>query len=101
MEKSGKERNWGPLSKAYAWRAGSFLEDMDGEAQVFIEADSKRRPVQVEKWIDGEREWFWLREKDQQPQQEPRGESEEQAIPVVEEKCKRPRRRGSRNNLTA
>ena len=58
----------GPLSKANAWRAGSYLEDIDGEALVFLEKDHKRRAVKVEKRIGGEKELFWLREKDHQPQ---------------------------------
>ena len=64
--KGGEERSWGPLSKSNAWRAGSYLEDMDGKVGVYLEEDSKRRAVQVEKWIDGDREWFWFREKNQQ-----------------------------------
>ena len=49
VEKSGVERNWGPLSKANVWRAGSYLEDIDGESLVFIEKYQKRKAVQVEK----------------------------------------------------
>ena len=61
--KNGEERNWGPLSRSNAWRAGSYWEEMDGEALVFLEKDSVRRDVEVEKMINGHNEWFWFREK--------------------------------------
>ena len=48
VDESGNVRNWGPLSKTNAWRAGSYWEEMDREAQVFIEKDDTRRAVQVE-----------------------------------------------------
>ena len=78
--KGGEERNWGPLSKTNAWRAGSFLEDMDGKALVYLQEDHARRAVQVEKWIDGDKEWFWFREKDQQLPREI-GASDDHPIP--------------------
>ena len=70
VDKGGAVRNWGPLSRINAWRAGGYIEDMDGAAQVFLEKDNTRRAVEVEKLIKGEREWFWFREKIQEPQQE-------------------------------
>ena len=76
VEKSGEVRNRGPLSKANAWRVGSFLEDIDGEALVFLEKDHKRKAVQAEKRIDGEKERFWLREMNQQPRKELPGKSD-------------------------
>ena len=81
VDESGEERNWGPLSKVNAWRAGSYLEDMDGGAQIFLEKDGTRIEVQVEKRINGEKEWFWLREKNQQPQPELREERDDHPIP--------------------
>ena len=42
---------------------------MVGEALVFLEKDHKRKAVQVEKMVNGEKEWFWFGEKDHQPQQ--------------------------------
>ena len=69
VDESGETRNWGPLSRANAWRAGSYWEEMDRKVQVLLEKDNTRRAVQVEKRIDGETESFWFREKDQQPQQ--------------------------------
>ena len=78
VAQSGEVRNWGPLSRTNAWRAGSYLEDMDGEALVFIGKDDERTAVVVEKRISGENEWFWFREKDQQPlpQQELGGDNQ-------------------------
>ena len=81
VDQTGEERNWGPLSKANAWRAGSYLEDLDGGIQIFLEKDGTRMEVQVEKRINGEKEWFWLREKNQQPQTELRGERDDLPIP--------------------
>ena len=81
VDQTGEERNWGPLSKANAWRAGSYLEDLDGGIQIFLEKDGTRMEVQVEKRINGEKEWFWLREKNQQPQPELRGERDDLPIP--------------------
>ena len=43
VDQNGEERNWGPLSKTNVWRAGSYLEDMDGEAQVFIEKRPEKK----------------------------------------------------------
>ena len=53
---------------------------MDGEALVFLEKDWERKDVEVEKMIDGEKEWFWFREKDQQLPREI-GASDDHPIP--------------------
>ena len=39
VEKSGKIRRWGPLSRTTAWRAGSFWENMDRDVTIFIVED--------------------------------------------------------------
>ena len=49
VDESGEVRNWGPLSKANASRAGSYWEDMDRKIQALLEKDNTRRAVQVEK----------------------------------------------------
>ena len=82
VDENGEVRNWGPLSRANAWRAGSYWEEMDGEAQIFLEKDSVRTAVQAQKMIDGEKEWFWFREKNRQLQQELGGENVD---PIPEE----------------
>ena len=53
IEESGRERKWGPLSRANAWRAGTFWEDMDREVKVFIVEEDKRKEVDVEKRLGG------------------------------------------------
>ena len=83
IEESGRERKWGPLSRANAWRAGSFWEDMDREVKVFIVEEDKRKEVDVEKRLEGGREWFWFEEKVPQPPQE-QGRDDNQ-IPEREE----------------
>ena len=83
MDKCGRERKWGPLSRVTVWRAGSYWEDMDQEAQVFIEKDRKRREVEVEKRINGESEWFWFQEKNPQPRQNPDDGRDDHPIPEV------------------
>ena len=52
MEANGRERRWGALSRAAAWRAGTFWEDMEGDVRVYIERDSERKEVEVEKRIE-------------------------------------------------
>ena len=80
VDESGEVRNWGPLSKANASRAGSYWEDMDRKVQVLLEKDGERTAVEVEKRINGEKEWFWFREKDHHPQQERPGEADDHPI---------------------
>ena len=53
VETNGRERRWGPLSRPSAWRAGSFWEDIDGDARVFIETDAERKEMSVERRIEG------------------------------------------------
>ena len=85
VEKNGKERNWGHLSRTNSWRVGCFLEDLDGEARVFIEKDAKRRDVQVEKHIERGKARIWLKEKKPQPPQDPETRQEEDQSQTVEE----------------
>ena len=90
VEKSGKERIWGPLSRTAAWRAGCFLEDMQEGVKVFIQKDGKMHEVEVEKRFEGGREKFWFNEKKDLPEQpakegqEPAPE-EEQVVPSEED----------------
>ena len=53
VEANGRERRWGAHSRASAWRAGTFWEDMEGEVRVYIEKDSERKEMEVEKRIEG------------------------------------------------
>ena len=48
IDENGCERKWGPLSQTSAWRAGSYWEDMDGDARVFLEKDGERKEMEVE-----------------------------------------------------
>ena len=59
VDKSGKEKTWGPLSRTAAWKAGCFWE-MKGDAKVFLEKSGEKKEVSVEKLIgqDGPRFWF-------------------------------------------
>ena len=69
VEVSGKKREWGPLSRDTAWRAGCFWEEMGGDAKVFLEKDGKMNEVSVEKLVGkgGPRFWFKV-EKPESPQ---------------------------------
>ena len=40
-----------------------FWEDMDRDVKVFIVEEDKRKEVDVEKRLEGGREWFWFEEK--------------------------------------
>ena len=44
-------------------------EDMDREVNVFIVEEDKRKEVDVEKRLEGGREWFWFEENVNQPQE--------------------------------
>ena len=63
-----------------AWRAGCFVEDMGGDAKVFLEKDGVKKEVQPIKRVQGGRELIWLEEiaktQPQQPTQEPKGDDE-------------------------
>ena len=48
IEKSGLVRKWGPLSRANAWRAGCYWEEMGGDAKIYLEKGQKRTEVAVE-----------------------------------------------------
>ena len=68
VDDKGRQRKWGPLSRVNAWRAGTFWEDMDRGVKVFIVEEDKKKEVDVEKRLEGGREWFWFKEKLPQPQ---------------------------------
>ena len=88
VEKGGKERIWGPLSRTTAWSAGCFVRVMKGDVQVFLEKDGVKKEVQVVKRIQGGREVFWLEEiaKRQQPEGDEGEEpTREQAPPMQED----------------
>ena len=88
-----------PLSKTNAWRAGSFLEDLDGEALVFIEKDGERTAFEVEKLIGRENELYWLREKKGSPNRNTQGKVTTTPLQRMRTACKKtPRRRGGPNN---
>ena len=57
-EKGGRERRWGPLSRANAWRAGCFVERRKGDVQVFLEKDGVKKEVQAVKRLQGGRDVF-------------------------------------------
>ena len=89
VEKSGKERIWGPLSRTTTWRVGCFLEDLQGGVKVFIRKDGKMAEVEAEKRFEGGRERVWFNEKNDQTQhqtdpQEP-SPGEDQVAPLEEE----------------
>ena len=44
-----KERSWGPLSRATAWRVGIFCEDLNGDVKVFLDKNGERKEAEVEK----------------------------------------------------
>ena len=90
VEKNGRERAWGPLSQATAWRAGCYREDMDGRAKVYLEKDQKRTEVLVEMTVKGGRQSYWLKEKKAQNQEEQqlepqKDDSTTEEDPVTEE----------------
>ena len=80
IDKSGQEREWGPLSQSNAWRVGSFRKKMGRTVTVFLEKDGTRKEVEVTKRIEGGIEKVWLKEKDAQPQQEERKENHEPTL---------------------
>ena len=74
VDKGGRERKWGPLSRSTAWKAGSYWEDMGGDAKIFLEKDGKRSEMSVEKVVGkgGPRFWFKDMKPDPQPQRQQR-----------------------------
>ena len=87
VEKSGKMRRWGPLSRTAAWRAGCFLEDLQGGVKVFIRKDGKMAEVEAEKRFEGGRERVWFNEKNEQTlnQTEPQEPSPAEQVIALEE----------------
>ena len=78
VDKDGRERKWGPLSRSTAWRAGSYWEDMGGDAKIFLEKDGKRNEVSVEKLVGKGRRRFWFKKKKPEPQPQPQQEQQPQ-----------------------
>ena len=78
MDEKGKERKWGPLSRTTAWRAGSFLEDMEGKVKVFIQKGETKSEVTVEERIQCGRKLFWLVEKPAPQPQDRQAEGNDQ-----------------------
>ena len=70
------KREWGPLSRTTAWRAGRFWEDMERPVKVFIQKADKRTPVEVEERIEVGRKRLWFEEKPTAKQQEQEEEGE-------------------------
>ena len=64
-----KERRWGPLSRANAWRVGSFWEDMNRDLKVFLDKDGERKEAEIEKVIRSGRARFMICEKPQHHQE--------------------------------
>ena len=80
VDKSGQERKWGPLSRATAWRVGSFWDGMKGQVDVFLEKDGKRKKVQVELRIEGGKKRFWFVEKAPEPPQRRLDEKDDESV---------------------
>ena len=98
MEKSGKEKKWGPLSRTAAWKAGCFWEEK-GDVKVFLEKGGEKKEVSVEKLVgeDGPRFWFQDRKPDP-PKQQVEERKEDQS--VTEDRLTRPpRKRWSRSRV--
>ena len=55
VERNGLVRRWGLLSRENALRAGSYWEDKDRTAKVYLEKDQKRTEVLVEMIVRGDR----------------------------------------------
>ena len=70
VDKSGQERKWGPLSRASAWKAGCFYEEMKGEVKVFLEKGGEKKEMCVEKLAGKQGPRFWFKEKKPDPQQQ-------------------------------
>ena len=71
MDKGGKEKTGGPLSRTAAWKAVSYWEEMKGDAKIYLEKGSEKKEIGVEKLIGKDGQRFWFKEKPDQPQQEP------------------------------
>ena len=79
-----KERRWGPLSRATAWRVGIFCEDLNGDVKVFLDENGERKEAEVEKRIERGRARFFLKEKTQHQQEGQERRVDEQAATVQE-----------------
>ena len=81
VEKSGKEKTWGPLSRTAAWEAGCYWEETKGDAKIFLEKGDEKIEVSVEKLIgkDGPRFWF-KNKKPEPPEQQPEIRLEDQSV---------------------
>ena len=75
-----KERSWGPLSRTNALRAGSFCEDMNGDLEVFLDANRRRNEAEVEKLVERGRARFVLKEKPQHHQERERKGEEAETV---------------------
>ena len=84
VDKNGRERRWGPLSRSNAWRVGCFWDDMKGKVDVFLEKDRKRKKVQIELRVQGRRRWFWFVEETPKPPRQKPEEKEDEHL-IVEE----------------
>ena len=84
VDESGGERKWGPLSRASAWKAGSYWEEKKGDAKVFLEKGGERKEMSVEKLAGKQGPRFWFREKPD-PQQQQQVEEKRDDQPVAEE----------------
>ena len=51
VDKSGKEKKWGPLSQTAAWKAGCLWEEKKGDAKVFLEKSGEKKEMSVEKLV--------------------------------------------------
>ena len=78
VDESRGERKWGPLSRSTAWRAGSYWEEMDREARIFLEKDGKRKEMSAEKLVGKGGPRFWFKEKTPGPQPQPQQEKQPQ-----------------------
>ena len=67
----------GDLSRSTAWRAGSYWEDMGGDAKIFLEKDGERNEVDVEKLVGKGGPRFWFKHKKPEHPQQPEGEGGE------------------------
>ena len=80
VDKNGLERKWGPLSRTTAWRAGSYWEEMERDAKVFLEKDEKRTEVTVQKVAGKRGPRFWFKEKEPEPPTQHKGEGGNESI---------------------
>ena len=91
VDGNGVERKWGPLSRASAWRVGSYWEDMGGDTKILLEKDGARKDVDVEKRVGKGGPRFWFKEKKLEPQQQPEEKRDDQ--PLQKRRPTSPRRK--------